>query len=207
MGRSEQTIEEESAEGKRRAKRAARETLRPACCPKCRAPSRPVGGRVQMHGHGERKRQQRGPEAVGQPPSERSIGVRRYRCTKCGATVTVAPRGVVRRRLYPATAIGLGLALFGVERSSPSAVREAIAPTATACDPAEGAGWSTLRRWSREAKAGTLIAEAYECPATFTFREAAERAAMTLQALGQRGADLLERVWQGALRASWGGTS
>jgi hypothetical protein len=133
--------------------------------------------------------------------------VRRYRCTKCGATVTVAPRGVVRRRLYPASAIGLALALFGVERASPAAVREAIAPTASTRDPAEGAGWSTLRRWAHEAKAGTLIAEGHGCPATFTLRQAAERAAMTLQALGQRGAALLERVWQGAFGASWGGTS
>jgi len=166
-----------------------------------------VGGRLQMHGHGERPRTQRGPEAVGRPPGERSVVVRRYRCTKCGATVTVAPRGVVRRRLYAASAIGLALALFGIQVESAPAVREAIAPMASARAPAEGATWSTLRRWAHEAKAGTLVAEAHACPETFTLRQAAERAATTLRALGLRGAAVLARVWQGAPEAHWGGAS
>jgi hypothetical protein len=166
-----------------------------------------VGGRFQMHGHGKRKRMQRGPEAVGKPPVERSVGVRRYLCKKCGATVTVAPRGVVRRRLYRASAIGLALALFGIQVESAPAVREAIAPSASARDRAEGATWSTLRRWAHEAKAGTLVAEGRACPETFTLRQAAERAATTLQALGSRGAAVLERVWQGAPEAHWGGAS
>jgi hypothetical protein len=205
--RSEQTIEEKAAESKRRAKRAECEAARPACCAECKAPSRPVGGRVQMHGHGERERTQQGPEAVGRPPTERSVGVRRYKCTRCGATVTVAPRGVLRRRRYWAGGIGLALALFGIQAQSVRAVREALAPTASARDPAEGATWSTLRRWAREAKAGTLIVEGRACPETFTLRQAAERVATTLQVLGQRGADTLDRVWQGALEAHWGGTS
>ena len=162
---------------------------------------------MQLHGHGERERTQQGPEGVGRPPAERSVGVRRYKCTKCGATLTVAPRGVLRRRLYGACGIGLALALFGIQAQSVRAVREAIAPTASARDPAEGATWSTLRRWAREAKAGTLIVEGRACPATFTLRQAAECAASTLQVLGQRGADTLDRVWQGALEAHWGGTS
>jgi hypothetical protein len=160
-----------------------------------------------MHGHGERERRQRGPETVGQPPGERSVGVRRYKCTKCGATVTVAPRGVVRRRLYAASAIGLALALFGIQLASAHAVREAIAPIASAREPAEGATWSTLRRWAHEAKAGTLFVEGRACPETFTWRQAAERAATTFSALGQRGGEVLDRVWQGALEAHWGGTS
>jgi hypothetical protein len=160
-----------------------------------------------MHGHGERERTQRGPEAVGQPPVERSVGVRRYKCTQCGATVTVAPRGVVRRRLYTARAIGLALALFGIQLASVHAARAAIAPMASARDPAEGATWSTLRRWAHEAKAGTLFVEGHACPPTFTLRQAAERAATALQTLGQRGAAALERVWQGAPEAHWGGAS
>jgi hypothetical protein len=205
--RSDKTIEEDSAESKRRAKRAACEGSRPACCPACAAPSRPAGGRVQLQGHGERERMQRGPAAVGEPPVERCIAVRRYRCTQCGATVTVAPRGVVRRRLYGACAIGLTLALFGIQLQGVATVREAIAPTVSARDPAEGAGWSTLRRWAQEAKAGTLVAESRACPETFRLRQAAERTAMTLQTLGRRGAGVLERVWQGARQAHWGGPS
>jgi hypothetical protein len=166
-----------------------------------------VGGPLQMHGHGERERTQVGPEAVGQPPVVQSVGVRRYKCKKCGATVTVAPRGVVRRRLHTASAIGLALALFGLEHQSILAVREAITPTASHQEPAEGAGWSPLRRWAHEAKAGTLIEEGRACPETFTLRQAAERAATTFSALGPRGADALERVWQGALEARWRGAS
>jgi hypothetical protein len=166
-----------------------------------------MGGRLQMHGHGERARTQRGPQGVGRPPEERSVGGRRYKCQVCGATVTVRLPGVLRRRLYGACAIGLALALFGLEGQSAGAVREAIAPTASARDPAEGATWSTLRRWAHEAKAGTLLVEGRACPETFTLRQAAARAATTLQALGQRGAARLERVWQGALDARWRGAS
>jgi hypothetical protein len=114
---------------------------------------------------------------------------------------------VLRRRLYGACAIGLALALFGLEGQSPGAVRTAVAPTASARDPAEGATWSTLRRWAHEAKAGTLLVEGRACPETFTLRQAAARAATTLQALGRRGAAGLGRVWQGALDARWGGAS
>jgi len=160
-----------------------------------------------MHGHGERGRTQRGPEGVGQPPAERSVVVRRYRCVKCRATVTVAPRPVVRRRLYAASVIGLVLALFGIQLESAHAVRKAIAPMASARERAEGATWSTLRRWTEEAKAGTLTVEGRACPETFTLRQAAERTATTFGALGPRGAAPLERVWQGAAEAHWRGAS
>jgi transposase-like protein len=138
---------------------------------------------------------------------ERSVEKHRYLCTQCGATVEVAPRGVLRRRLYGASVIGLALALFGIEHLSPQAVREQIAPTVSRCAPAEGASWSTLRRWAQEAKAGTLTADGRACPETFTLRQAAERAATTLQALGPRGEPLRERVWQGATEARWRGAS
>lgn len=119
----------------------------------------------------------------------------------------VAPRGVVRRRLYGARAIGLALLLFGLELQSACAVRTAIAPTVSQRQPAEGASWSTLRRWAGEAKAGTLTEDGRACPETFTLRQAAERMATTLQALGPREADGRERVWQGAVEARWRGAS
>lgn len=119
----------------------------------------------------------------------------------------MAPRGVVRRRLYAATAIGMALALFGLSRYSPAAVREAIAPTASVREAAEAAPWSTLRRWAREAKEGTLLEQGRGSPESFTLRQAAERLAVTLEALGPRGPDRLGRVWQGALQARWRGAS
>jgi hypothetical protein len=166
-----------------------------------------MGGRVQVHGHGKRRRTQRGPETIGQPSVEREVQGRRYRCTQCGATVTVAASGVVRRRLYGACAIALALALFGVEGQTARSVRGAIAPTASQRAPAEGASWSTLRRWAGDAKAGMLTDDSRACPDSFTLRQAAERAARMFQALGPRGAEGNERVWQGALVAHWRGTS
>lgn len=121
--------------------------------------------------------------------------------------MTVSPRGVLLRRLYAASVIGLALALFGIQRESAQAVRKAIVPTASERDRAEGATWSTLRRWAGEAKAGTLTVEGRACPSTFTLRQAAERTASTLGALGPRGAPPLERVWQGAIEAHWRGAS
>lgn len=204
---SEPTIEEQRARSKRQSKLAECEASRPACCPQCLTPSRPLHGGLQVRGHGERRRTQLGPEALGEAPTARSVGTRRYRCKKCGATIEVAPRGVLRRRLYSCTAIGLALALFGLEHHSADAVREAVAPTASHRGLAEGATWSTLRRWAREAKAGTLLEGGHACPATFSLRQAAERMATTFQALGPRGAGPLERVWQGALDALWRGAS
>jgi hypothetical protein len=119
----------------------------------------------------------------------------------------VAPRGVLRRRQYTACSIGLALALFGLELRSPREVREAIAPTASLHAPAECASWSTIRRWAREAKEGTLTEDGRACPETFTLRQAAERLATTLLGLGPRGEVPLERVWQGALEARWRGAS
>jgi len=133
--------------------------------------------------------------------------VRRYLCKVCGQTVTVAPRGVVRRRLYAATALGLALALFGLEGLSPRAVREAISPTASHREAAEGASWSTLRRWSQEAKAGKLLEQGGASPESFTWRQAAARLATTLEAMGPRGPSRILRVWQGSLEARWGGPS
>lgn len=165
-----------------------------------------MGSGLSLVGHGLRGRVQRGPPAPGEPPVDGCITTRRYRCKACGAVVAVAPRGVVRRRLYRATAIGLALALFGIEMHGAAAVREAIAPTTTHRTAAEGATWTTLRRWAREAKAGALIDDA-ACPVTFSPRQAAERVATSLMALGRRGLGVLERVWQGALEARWRGAS
>jgi hypothetical protein len=157
-------------------------------------------------GHGVRHRIQRGPPAPGRPPIDGAVATRRYRCKVCGAVTVVAPRGVLRRRLYPATAIGLSLALFGIDGHNARAVREAIAPTCSHRDPAEGATWTTLRRWAHEARAGALIDDS-ACPATFSLRQAAERVATSLMTLGRRGLGALERVWEGALEAAWRGAS
>src|SRR5687768_17558971 len=81
------------------------EAARPARCPACSAPSRPVGAAVVLVGHGLRDRQVRGPLEPAGPPTEITIQVRRYRCRACRAIVVVVPRGVAHARLFSLCAI------------------------------------------------------------------------------------------------------
>ena len=85
------------------------EEVRPGRCPACKAASCPVGRAHQLHGHGTRKRQVRGPSGPGQPAATVEILARRYRCILCGAVIVVVPQEVRARRLYSASAIGLAL--------------------------------------------------------------------------------------------------
>src|SRR5580693_3207283 len=70
---------------------------RPAACLGCKAASCPVGGRIQLHGHGVRERQVRGPPGPGEDAAVVVITGRRYRCVPCGAVLL---------RVSPATALG-----------------------------------------------------------------------------------------------------
>ena len=51
---------------------------RPAKCPTCKAPSCPVGGRIQLHGHGVRERDVCGPPGPGEKPERTTLTARRY---------------------------------------------------------------------------------------------------------------------------------
>ena len=83
-----------------------RAEARPAACLDCKAASGPVGGRIQIHGHGLRERQVRGPLGPGEKAVAVGVPGRRYRCMVCGAVVLVVPREVLPRRQYSAAAIG-----------------------------------------------------------------------------------------------------
>lgn len=126
------------------------EEARPGRCPGCDAAGRPVGGPVGLHGHGLRDRQVRGPIVVGDPATETVIVCRRYRCTACGAIVTVVPCGIEPRRHYGRAAICMALALWALEGWSVMAVRARVGtwrnPLATS--------WRTLRRWAAAVAAG-----------------------------------------------------
>lgn len=68
-----------------------------------------MGGRIVLHGHGLRTRDQWGsPDATASP----EVGEVVCHCLACGAVILVAPRGVRGRRLYSASAIALALALW-----------------------------------------------------------------------------------------------
>lgn len=66
--------------------------VRPPRCPACSVASRVLGETLTLHGHGLRARQVRGPIDEHEPPIERVVRVRRYRCLRCNAVVTVVPR-------------------------------------------------------------------------------------------------------------------
>lgn len=106
--------------------------------------------------------------------------VRRYLC-RCGASMTVTPQETRSHRLYTASAIGWALALFGVARLSASAVRARTSPWKVLGQRADE-GWATLRRWVAAVRVHRLFPCVRACPADFTARQVAERAATTLAA-------------------------
>lgn len=100
--------------------------------------------------------------------------------------VLVMPQGVVPRRYYTAPALALALALFALCRLPAKEVRKRVNPWqvvgATAAD-----GWSTLVRWCKALQKGELFDFIRPCPADFTLRQVAERAAATFLSLAPPG--------------------
>jgi hypothetical protein len=154
---------------------------RPACCPRCEAPSRPLAAPLGLEGHGLRTRQVRGPLTPDDPPTTIAIDVRRYRCRACTAIITVLPRGLVPRRHFSAGAIALALACYGLAGQSQRVVRQHTSPWAVLGDAAR-TGWATLGRWIAAIGRGALFPCVRAMPAEFTARQVAERAATTLAA-------------------------
>jgi len=173
--------------------------VRPGRCPACDAPSRPAGEPVGLHGHGLRERHQWGPVELGAAAVLIGILARRYQCQACGAVVMVVPRGIVRRRLYSASAIALALALYGAAALAPGEVRRRVSPLRIVGATA-AAGWASLRRWSRAVRAGRLFPVVRALPAEATLRQVAARAATTLAAyaLGGRGLSIDSAAFLGA---------
>ena len=175
--------------------------VRPSHCPGCGAASRPVGAPLVLHGHGSRERQFRGPLEAGGPPVQVLIRLRRYRCRGCGATVTVAPRSAVRKRLFTAAAIGLALALWAVLGMSAKQVRKRVSPWACVGNAA-AVGWMALTRWTQAIQEGRLFPAVRAAPGGWSPRQVAERAATTLAALAPPAQAALEVLaFLGAARA------
>jgi hypothetical protein len=155
---------------------------RPAHCPACGVGSCPVGGLIQLHGHGVRERQVRGPFGPDVPAVLVTVTARRYRCGRCRAVVIVVPREVHGRRVYSASAIGLALALWGLLGLMAALVRRRVCP-ATILGDAAATGWATLRRWARDIARGRLFSGVPGPPApTATLRSVAARTATALAA-------------------------
>ena len=155
---------------------------RPGQCPNCGAAAHRPGQPRQLHGHGLRERQVRGPLTPDGQPQVIGVRVRRYRCSRCGSTCTVAPHELIKSRLYSRSAIGLAMLLYGVELLSQARVRSRICPWR---DVGAGAShrWATLNRWLRAIQEKRLLPIVRRIPADFSCRAAAERVATTLAAM------------------------
>lgn len=175
------------------------DAVRPGCCSRCGAASRPSGAGVVLVGHGSRERQVRGPAGPHGEPEIRVIVIRRYRCRLCGGLTTVLPRGLTARRHYSASAIGLSLCLYGMRRLSVGETRQRVCTWPIGFETER---WTTLPGWVAAIEEGRLFPGVRACPPSFTIRERAERAAATLCALAIS-ADLLEvQVFEGAALAA-----
>lgn len=178
--------------------------VRPTSCPCCGTAGRPLGCGLMIWGHGVRERQLRGPLEPDGAPGIVTVTARRYLCKRCGAALLVVPRGVLPRRYYPASAIALALTLFGVARLPAAAVRRRISPSALIGATAT-THWITLRRWIVAIRRGELFRDIRGIPASWSARQASERAATTLASLGPptlRGPPLTERAFAGAAHAT-----
>jgi hypothetical protein len=124
--------------------------VRPARCPGCGAGSRPVDGRLVLHGHGLRERQLRGVRAPFEPPALLAVLARRYACQRCGAILLVVPAAVAPRRLFDLATIAFALGRWLHAGVASRAVRAEVSPLPFVGDSARRA-WSQLRRWARRA--------------------------------------------------------
>jgi hypothetical protein len=142
----------------------------------------------------------RGPLKPDGEPTTLELDVRRYRCSTCGAVLTVLPRGLVPRRHFSSAAIGQALLRYGQMQQSQRVVRQHTSPWRVVGDAAV-TGWVTLRRWIAALGRGALFAQVRAAPAAFTARQRAERAALTLAALApatMAHLPLIEQVFAGA---------
>ena len=177
---------------------------RPGSCPCCGMASRPAGGRLVIHGHGVRTRDQWGPPDATAPPEVGEVVCRRYHCLACGAVLLVVPRGILQRRLYSAGAIALALALWGVGYLAPGQVRARVSPWRIVGATA-ALGWASLRRWARAIRERVLFLCVRRFPASARLRLVAAWAAMTLAAYALSSAEGLPvsiRAFLGAAHVS-----
>jgi hypothetical protein len=141
---------------------------------------------------------------VGAAPQVHLLRVRRYRCTRCQAVVTVTPAEVMHKRLYSAAVIGLALALFGLALLSPWQARQQVSPWQVVGATSSGR-WQTLRRWCEAAVEGRLWQSVRGRVAEGPVRQVAERCASALAGYALPSSQpqpLVVQVFHGAARAA-----
>ncbi len=117
------------------------EEQRPAACPCCKQPARPLGKPLGIVGHGTYLRQ-----VLGLLESGRTIviRVRRHLCRGCSRTISVLPDALLPRRWYTGGSILLALTLTLLLGVPAAEVRSRLG------QPGETTGWKTLQRWQRQ---------------------------------------------------------
>jgi len=129
---------------------------RPPCCGKCDHPAK-LGDRVFLYGHGHGVRNVVVfPAFDGAPSVVGSCWKRRYRCIKCGAAVTVLPRGVMPRFLYCTAAIVVALFLVaarpvGHGLTQEKAYKRQGMNRVTSWQGTWSYQWRSLDRWRKRA--------------------------------------------------------
>lgn len=129
------------------------------------------------------------------------LRVRRYRCTACCVTTTVAPAAVVTKRLYLASTIAVAMVLLGMRRLTQRVVRARLSPWKTWGDGSHSR-WDALLDWLGAVREQRLFPAVRPMPEGWPPWRVAERAATTLAALGPPGLEPLEAAaFAGAARA------
>jgi len=159
----------------------------------------PRGSDRVVHGHGVRERQIRGPERPGGRPLVQIIRLRRYRCQRCSAIISVGPLGLMTGWLFSAPAIAWALALYGLGRVTATEVRRRVSPWSVV-GATSAVTWPSLKRWILAVREGRLFVAVRRCPADWKPRQVAERAAATLVATAPSVPDqhLDHQAWHGA---------
>ncbi len=154
--------------------------VRPSHCAGCGSASRPVGGRLVVHGHGVRRRQVRGILDEDGSPGVFELIVRKYACQACRVVMTVVPRGVLHGRQYTAPSIALALFLWLAAGLADVAVRLRVCAWRIAGQSGRR-GWAQLYRWGRAA--ASLFALPRPVGVAATARATALRVIFMLSAL------------------------
>jgi hypothetical protein len=118
--------------------------------------------------------------------------------------VTVAPAGVLHKRLYGASVIALALALFGLVLLSPWQTRQRVSPWQVVGESSSGR-WRTLKRWCQAAVEGRLWQSVRGRVAEGPVRQVAHRCASALAGYAlpsPQPVPLVVQVFHGAARAA-----
>lgn len=132
---------------------------------------------MRLHGHGLVERQQRGPPRPEADPATQVVLCRRYRCTGCGAVLTVLPASAQARKHFSGAAIALALTLWGLCGQSAAQVRALVSDWVHS--GAAARGWRSLKRWAAQVAGGELFS-ALGVRVEGSPREVAARAAQVL---------------------------